>query len=117
MKTKYNCSPALLGTALISILFSMPALAADETGSSPADQPISSPVSTADAATICKDLSGDARLECLRDHQATTMDQRQNADSAATPVIPAPPPMNADCSQMSDSEKEACEKASRENAG
>ena len=112
MKTKHYCSHALLGTALISLLFSMPVLAADEESSSGAtEQPISTPASAANALTICKELSGDARLECLRDHRA--IDQ-QNPDSAATP---APPSMNADCSQMSDSEKEACEKVARDNAG
>lgn len=111
MKTKHICSNALFGTVLISILFSMPVLAADDTGGSGApDQSTSSPVPAVDAATICKDLSGEARLECLRDHRAVT--ERQ--DPAST-VTPAPPAANATCLQMSASEREACEKISRDN--
>lgn len=116
MKTKHNCSNALFGTALISCLFSMPALAADETGGTsgaPGPSPsISSPAPAMDAATICKDMSGEARLECLRDHRA--MMERQDPGSSA---MPAPPAMNVNCMQTSASEREACEKASRDNAG
>lgn len=115
MKAKHNCSHALFGTALISLLFSMPVLAADETDASGAPGPspsISSPAPAMDAATICKDLSGEARLECLRDHRA--MMERQDPGSS---VMPAPPAMNVNCMQTSASEREACEKASRDNAG
>lgn len=113
MKTKHSCSNALFGAGLMSLLFSMPVLAADDAGASATpEQSISSPVPAMDAATICKDLSGEVRLECLRDHRAVT--ERQEPGST---VVPAPPAMNAACLQTSASEREACEKISRDNAG